>query len=137
MILALSVAGTAFAEGKGKGKGKGKAAPKAKAAATLDGKSFAGTSTEDGKKKGDADTLIFADGKFRSTACDQYGFKPAAYTVKSEGKALVFEATAQSDKEGTNTWKGKVLGDAITGHLVWTKKGQKPIKYTFKGSLKK
>jgi len=33
---------------------------------------------EKGKTKGDRDTLIFKDGKFRSTACDVYGFSEAA-----------------------------------------------------------
>jgi hypothetical protein len=41
-----------------------------------------------------------------------------------------------SAKEGKNHWKGTVKGNAIEGTQVWTKAGQAPIEYWFRGTLK-
>lgn len=106
-------------------------------AGALDGKTFAGAMTEKGKAKGDKDTFIFKDGKFRSTACDSYGFTEAAYTAATKDGATSFEATTESPKEGTMKWKGAVRGDRIEGTVVWIKKGQADMDYTFHGELKK
>jgi hypothetical protein len=103
----------------------------------LDGKTFAGAMTEKGKAKGDKDTFLFRDGKFRSTACDAYGFTEAPYTVAESDVSTTFEAEATSPKEGTMKWKGTVKGDSVEGTAVWIKKGQADILYTFKGTLKK
>lgn len=109
------------------------------AAGMLDGKTFEGMGAEKGKEATDKDkdTLIFADGKFRSTGCDQFGFTPAAYTATKNGDAIDFESTATSEKEGSIHWKGTVKGDAVEGTYVWTKPGQKEIEYWFKGTAKK
>jgi hypothetical protein len=101
----------------------------------LNGKTFAGESGEKGKDKTDKDTLIFERGKFRSTGCDQYGFTPTSYTSKKEGDVIAFEAEAKSPKEGTIHWKGTVTGDNCEATFTWTKEGQAPIEYSFKGSL--
>jgi hypothetical protein len=103
----------------------------------LDGKTFAGEMTEKGKTKGDADTFVFRDGKFRSTACDAYGFTETAYTSAVSDVSTRFEAEATSPREGTMKWKGTVRGDSLEGTAVWTKKGQADAVYTFKGTLKK
>jgi hypothetical protein len=106
-------------------------------AGVLDGKSFAGTFTEKGKTKGDKDTFVFKDGKFRSTACDAYGFTETAYSATTKDGATSFEATTESPKEGTMKWKGTVRRDRIEGSAVWMKKGQADMNYTFHGELKK
>ena len=103
----------------------------------LDGKTFVGEMMEKAKAKGDKDTLLFKDGKFRSTACDAYGFTETAYTATSRDGATTFEATAQSPKEGTMKWKGTVKDGTIEGSAVWTKKGQADTNYTFKATEKK
>ncbi len=103
----------------------------------LDGKTFSGTMTEKGKTKGDVDTFLFKDGKFRSSACDTYGFAEAAYSAATKGGATSFEATTQSPREGTMKWTGTVRGDRIEGTAVWMKKGQADMSYTFQGALKK
>jgi len=103
----------------------------------LDGKTFAGEMMEKGKAKGDQDTFVFKDGKFRSTACDAYGFTETAYTAAVSDIATTFEAVATSPKEGTMKWKGTVKRDSVEGTAVWTKKGQADAIYTFKGALKK
>ncbi len=107
------------------------------ASGPLDGKTFAGEMTKKGEAKGDQDTFVFKDGKFRSTACDAYGFTETAYTAAVSDIATTFEAVAMSPKEGTMKWKGTVKGDSVEGTAVWTKNGQADMHYTFKGTLKK
>ena len=60
----------------------------------LDGRSFQGVFIEKGKTSGDADTLVFRDGKFRSSACDRYGYSEAPYKAASAGDMTRFEAEA-------------------------------------------
>ena len=106
-------------------------------AGALDGKVFVGTMAEKGKTKSDKDTFLFNEGKFRSVACDTYGFTETSYTAAVSGGATTFEAASTSPKEGTMKWKGTVKGDAIEGTAVWMKKGQADAHYIFKGTLKK
>jgi hypothetical protein len=75
------------------------------------------------------DTLILKKGKFRSTACEPYGFGPAAYRV--EGTA--FLADPESGKEGKSHWHGEVDGDGVTGRMRWTKPDGTVFNYTFEG----
>lgn len=104
----------------------------------LDGKTFQVKISEYGKD-GDPtdDELVFKDGTFFSTDCEQYGFEAAMYEAKSKGGAILFEVSATSKTEGTADWEGKVEGDNISGNFMWTKQGQDPIMYTYTGSLKK
>ncbi len=105
---------------------------------SLDGKSFQVKITEYGKGgQPTDDVLIFKDGTFFSTDCEQYGFGSAQYESVSKGGATLFEATAKSKTDGITEWEGKVQGDSITGNFMWSKKDQKPIMYTYAGSLKK
>src|SRR5262245_26984720 len=67
----------------------------------LDGRRFDGVVLECGKTAGDADSLIFDNGRFRSTACDRYEYGDGAYTVKSIGDGLAFSAETESPKYGT------------------------------------
>ena len=65
-------------------------------AENLDGRSFDGVFIERGKTSGDADTLIFRDGRFRSTACDRYGYSDAPYKATAVGELIRFEAETES-----------------------------------------
>src|SRR5436309_5944482 len=103
----------------------------------LDGKTYVGESSEKGKEAKQKDTLIFKKGTFRSTACDQYGFTAAPYTAKKEGGVITFTADSTSAKEGKNHWEGTITGDSAEATLTWTKEGQAPIEYSFKGSVQK
>jgi len=104
----------------------------------LDGKTFVGESGGQGKGPESKDTLIFHDGKMRSTACDAYGFGEGAYTATVNSYATDFSAKTVSVKEGTIEWKGTFYGgDTLEGNYVWTKSGQKPITYWFRAKLKK
>jgi hypothetical protein len=111
------------------------AADKPLAHGPLDGKTFAAV-VSDGKKA-DPDKLIFKDGTFRSTTCDQYGFTPVTYTAVQLGDTTTFEAVATSPKSGTMHWKGKVTGKEIEGTAEWDPGWWRPNRdYTFKGKRK-
>ena len=62
----------------------------------LDGRNFDGIVLKCGETSGDADTLIFKDGRFRSSACDPYGYGDGAYTATRSGETIAFEAETES-----------------------------------------
>jgi len=105
---------------------------------SLDGKTFSVKITEHGKD-GEArdDEIIFKDGTFFSTDCEQYGFGSAPYEYRTKDGTTLFITSATSEKEGEIQWEGKVEGDQISGTSIWSKAGQDPIIYKYKGSLKK
>lgn len=105
------------------------------AAPSLDGRTFVIDMREAGKTESSKDTLTFAEGKFRSKGCDQYGFGDATYTVSNRGEGVAFSASAQSETEGRMEWTGTVTGNGIEGTAVWTKEGQAPITYQYSGSV--
>ena len=110
---------------------------------SLDGKTFVVETGEKGKSGGDKDTLIFKDGNFHSTGCDQYGFGDGAYTSSVNGDSIQFEAVTTSPTKGKMTWKGTVTGDKIEVGYVWLdashwyKPNPKPLEKWAKGELKK
>src|SRR2546430_15705894 len=82
-------------------------------AESLDGRRFEGVFIERGKTSGDADTLVFKDGRFRSSACDQYGYSDAPYKVTTAGDTVRFEAETASPKYGKLFWNGSVRGGKL------------------------
>ena len=74
----------------------------------LDGRRFEGVFIQKGKTSGDADTLVFKDGRFRSLACDRYGYSDAPYRTASAGEMTRFEAETQSARYGKLRWSGLV-----------------------------
>lgn len=104
---------------------------------TLDGRSFSVELTEENKNETTRDELIFKDGTFFSTECEQYGFTPAPYESKSKAGEVLFKSALTSGKEGKTEWEGSVKGDEISGTMFWSKEGQDPIIYTYKGTIKK
>ncbi len=91
---------------------------------TLDGKNFDGIVLERGKTSGDADTLIFKDGRFRSTACDQYDYGDGPYTATPSGESVAFEAETESPKYGKLLWKGVVRGPRLDGTMTMVRDGR-------------
>jgi hypothetical protein len=130
LIVLAAVLGLSLAAGMA-------AAPDAKS--SLDGMSFAGESGEKGKPAmAEKDTIRFEKGRFRSAACDAYGFGDGAYTATAAGDGSVrWTAETTSPKEGRIQWQGTVKGDRIEATYVWTKAGQKPIEYWLKGTAQK
>jgi hypothetical protein len=90
----------------------------------LDGRSFDGIVLERGKTSGDADTLIFKDGRFRSTACDRYEYGDGPYTATRTGDAIAFEAQTESPKYGQLQFKGVVRGPRLDGTLTMIRDGR-------------
>jgi len=102
--------------------------PAALAAESLDGRTFQGVFLERGKTSGDADTLIFKDGRFSSTACDKYGYSDAAYKTMAAGDATRFEAETQSAKYGKLVWSGVVRGGKLDATVMMDQgNGKKPV----------
>jgi hypothetical protein len=114
--MAMLVGGTALAD-----------------AGPLDGHSYVIKYKEKGAWLSHKDTLIFKDGRFRSTACDDYGFGEGSYSAQ---EAASFSARTESAKEGRIEWRGQIHGQSIEGTFVWLK-GGKSVEYTFTGSATK
>ena len=108
-LCALMMAGSALASG------------------TLDGKKFDGVFLERGKTSGDADTLTFSNGRFRSSACDKYGYSDAAYKTTSVGDATMFEAETESQRYGKLIWKGVVRGEKLDATVMAIRSGKAPV----------
>ncbi len=104
---------------------------------TLDGRSFSVELTETGKNETTEDELIFKEGTFFSSGCEQYGFTPAKYESRTKDGVILFKSTLTSGKEGKTEWEGAVTGDEISGTMFRTKEGQDPVIYTYKGAIKK
>ena len=98
----------------------------------FDGATFAGDSGPKGKPADEPDELTFHGGRFRSKACNRYGFGEAPYKVAKSAASVSFEAVAHSDKEGAMAWKGTLRGTTLEGTVVWTKTGQPAYEYWFK-----
>jgi hypothetical protein len=103
----------------------------------LDGKSFEGLFVQKGKTEGDRDTLIFKGGRFRSTACERYGYGDAPYQAVAEGDAIRFAADTNSAQYGKLEWRGVVRGDRLESTVMSIRSGQAPIENEVKATLKK
>ena len=96
------------------------------AAEALDGRSFQGVFLERGKTSGDADTLEFRNGRFRSSACDKYGYSDAVYKTTAAGDGTRFEAETSSPKYGKLNWSGVIRGGKLDATVMMERKGQSP-----------
>ena len=102
----------------------------------LEGKTFVGEITKKGESKAEPETLSFTGGKFHSTGCDVYGFKPSPYKVTQVGEIWTFTTASNSPKEGLMSWKGSLKGNVVAGTAVWNKNGQAPVEYKFTATAK-
>jgi hypothetical protein len=109
----------------------------------LEGRVFIADAGEKGKEAdAKGDIITFKDGKFHSSACDQYGYGKGNYKSSAQGEAITFEAETTSEKDGRLAWKGTVRGDAIEGTFIHYRKGgffnpnPAPVEHWFKGKSK-
>ena len=102
----------------------------------LDGKKFEGVFIERGKIKGEADTLIFKDGRFRSTACDAAGFSDAPYKSTPAADGIAFEAETESAKYGRLVWKGIIREGKLDATAMNLRKGKPPVENWVVGASK-
>jgi hypothetical protein len=105
--------------------------------ALLDGKSFVGEFVHNGKTSGDKDTIIFANGRFRSTACDRYGYGDAAYKAVADGNTIRFEAETQSPRYGKLVWNGVIRGERLESAVTMLEPGKSPVEHRAWGDLKR
>jgi hypothetical protein len=96
-------------------------------AQALEGRSFHGVFIERGKTSGDADTITFKDGRFRSSACDRYGYSDAPYKATPTADGTRFEAETQSPKYGKLLWSGQVRGGKLDATVMMERAGKSPI----------
>jgi hypothetical protein len=94
------------------------------ARAGLDGRNFGGVVLKCGETSGDADTLTFEDGRFRSSACDPYGYGDGPYTATRSGETIAFEAETESPKYGKLLWRGVVRGRRLDGTMTMVRDGK-------------
>ena len=92
----------------------------------LDGRTFEGVFLARGKTSGDADTLTFKDGRFRSSACDKYGYSDAPYKATTVGDTMRFETETQSARYGKLVWNGTIRGDKLDATVMMVQDGKKP-----------
>jgi hypothetical protein len=118
------------------------AVPAVLAQGVLDGKKYIGDIGDVGKAAEEKDAVLtFADGTFRSSVCDKYGFERGAYTTTKDGEAIRFEARTVSAEYGTNEWRGTVKGSEVEGQLTWHRKpsffrpNPAPVEKWFKAKL--
>ena len=90
----------------------------------LEGREFHGVVLECGKAAGDADTLIFSNGRFRSTACDRYEYGDGPYTTKVSEEGVAFAAETESPKYGKLRWHGVVRGRRLDATLTMVRDGR-------------
>ena len=93
----------------------------------LDGRSYEGVFIQRGKTSGDADTLLFKDGRFRSSACDRYGYSDAPYKAATAGDMTRFEAETQSAKYGKLHWSGTVRAGKLDATATMVREGKSDI----------
>lgn len=93
----------------------------------LDGREFQGVFLQRGKTSGDADTLVFNNGRFRSLACDRYGYSDAVYRTSSAGDSTRFEAETESAKYGKLVWRGVVRGGKLDATATMVRAGKSDI----------
>lgn len=99
-------------------------APASTSTSLLDGRRFEGVVLERGKTAGDADTLTFGRGRFRSSACDRYGYGDGSYRARAARDGLTFEAETQSTQYGKLRWAGTVRGEKLDGTLTMVRDGK-------------
>lgn len=86
----------------------------------LDGKAFVIETGGVGKEADHNDIILFSDGYFVSTRCEDGGFRGKAYFATEDGDAIRFRGEVASPEKGTMIWEGSVRGDIMEGTMKWT-----------------
>lgn len=102
----------------------------------FDGRTFVGQMQAEGQSP-DQDNFEFHDGKFHSTACDQFGFGAGTYTAQKTKDGASFTAQT-TNKEGSKiNWQGTQHGSEIKGTAQLSDNNGALTKFTFHGTEKK
>ncbi len=106
----------------------------------LDGLTFEGTASEEGKPEPEPLHLVFRQGALLAVECMRYAFGAGPYTASTTGDgAIEFTSEIRSLEHETENhlWKGRVTDGAITGTMVWTNREGKSTKMSFEARAKK
>ena len=92
------------------------------ASGALDGRVFTVTGTDAESGAVLEDELIFREGTFQSTDCEEYcNFGWSDYQTKDVDGVIHFTATTLCpDAPHTVVWYGQIDGDAVTFEVTWT-----------------
>jgi hypothetical protein len=92
------------------------------AADALEGKVFVGHTGPAGSTAIDGeDEIIFKNGRFLSTSCNNWGFDSPPYRASVEPDGIHFEAVTKSPRHGQIQWRGVVTGNTLEATYLWTK----------------
>ena len=115
----------------------------AKKKSPIDGRIYAITLTEEGKKKAEPikdDMTFVAAGKFKSNYLVQAQFPQSDYEYEVDSTttpvSIKFTVEAKNTDEGRFSWEGTIEGDNISGTAIIRKKGKIIHSYTFTGTHK-
>jgi hypothetical protein len=88
----------------------------------LDGTTFSGKVTINGKKLDVIEKWVFAHGTFESTECAlRCNYPRAPYFVRKLGDAIEFISESHClDKDASIVWRGMVDGGTVKGTMTWT-----------------
>ena len=103
----------------------------------LDGKTFVGEMGKKGEQKGQAEDVIFTDGKMRSSMCSRFGYSDGTYTAEAGKDAIAFATQLTHPTDGMQMWKGMVKGDTLEATSTSFEPGKAPVECWIKGQLKK
>lgn len=115
----------------------------AKKKSPIDGRIYAITLTEEGKKKAEPikdDMTFVAVGKFKSNYMTQAQFPQTEYEYEVDSTAspvaIKFTVEGKDADNGRFSWEGTIEGDNVTGTAIIRKKGKIIHSYTFTGTHK-
>jgi hypothetical protein len=87
----------------------------------LEGKAFTGPTGAVGMGAHHRETVLFSEGKFRSLACEEWGFEPGNLRADRVNGEVRFEAVHVSKDYGTMTWRGTIRDGKLEAVYVWEK----------------
>jgi hypothetical protein len=115
----------------------------AKKKSPIDGRIYAITLTEEGKKKAEPikdDMTFVAVGKFKTNYMVQAQFPQSEYEYEVDSTtspvSIKFTVEAKDSDNGRFSWEGVIEGDNVTGTAIIRKKGKIVHSYTFAGTQK-
>jgi hypothetical protein len=85
----------------------------------FDGRSYAADFGQDDKKAGGKDVVEFANGLMSTRLCVRFGFQPAPYLVRVEGKKVHFYSEMISKEQGKIAFSGYVEDGKLKADAKW------------------
>jgi opacity protein-like surface antigen len=85
----------------------------------FDGRSYAADFGQDDKKTGGKDVVEFSGGLMSTRLCVRFGFQPAPYLVRVEGRKVHFYSEMISKEQGKIVFSGYVEGGKLKADAKW------------------